>query len=114
MSKTKRLVLDALLIALFFVLSSAAVTIGGINDPALAEQILAGGKADVVAIDLDRPHLMPAHDVLALLTYSVQGSDVVMTMVDGKILYENGEYFIGDEPERIYAEAEKIMEVIRP
>ena len=35
-------------------------------------------------------------------------------MVNGKILYENGEYFIGDEPERIYAEAEKIMEVIRP
>ena len=31
MSKTKRLVIDALLIALFFVLSAAAVTIGGIK-----------------------------------------------------------------------------------
>ncbi|MBO4991873.1 MAG: amidohydrolase [Firmicutes bacterium] len=59
-------------------------------------RLAVGCKADVVAIDLDRPHLMPAHDILALLTYSVQGSDVVMTMVDGKILYENGQFLTMD------------------
>ncbi len=49
-----------------------------------------GCKADLAAIDMDRPHLIPAHDIPALLTYAVQASDVVMTMVDGAILYENG------------------------
>ena len=63
-----------------------------------------GKKADLVAIDFDRPHLIPALDYPAMLTYSAQSSDVCMTMVDGKILYENGEYTTLDA-ERIRAEA---------
>jgi 5-methylthioadenosine/S-adenosylhomocysteine deaminase len=35
---------------------------------------------------------MPMHDMTALLVYSAQASDVVMTMVDGSILYEHGTY----------------------
>ena len=55
-----------------------------------------GKKADIIAIDLNRPHLCPNVDPLALMTYSAQGSDVVMTMVDGRILYENGEFLTLD------------------
>lgn len=51
-----------------------------------------GRRADIVAIDLSAPHLMPRYDIPALLTYAAQGSDVAMTMVDGKILYEKGEF----------------------
>ncbi|NCB04630.1 MAG: hypothetical protein EOM69_03810 [Clostridia bacterium] len=50
----------------------------------------------MVAIDLNRPHLMPNHDTAALLVYAVQGSDVCMTMVDGRILYENGAFLTID------------------
>ena len=63
-----------------------------------------GKKADVVAIDFDKPHLIPALDYPAMLCYAVQGSDVCMTMVDGQILYENGEYRTVDA-ERIRAES---------
>ena len=59
-------------------------------------RLAAGMKADVVAVDMDRPHLYPAFEALPLLVYSAQASDVVMTMVDGKILYENGEYLTID------------------
>lgn len=52
-----------------------------------------GKKADIVALDMDKPHLLPDADTMALLVYSAQASDVCMTMVDGRILYENGEYF---------------------
>lgn len=55
-----------------------------------------GKKADIVAIDLDKPHLLPNVDSVALLVYAVQASDVCMTMVDGQILYENGEYLTID------------------
>ncbi|MBQ5797446.1 MAG: amidohydrolase [Firmicutes bacterium] len=55
-----------------------------------------GYKADVIAIDMDRPHFLPAHDIPSLLLYSAHGSDVVMTMVDGKILYENGVFLTID------------------
>lgn len=63
-----------------------------------------GKKADIVAIDFDKPHLIPALDYPAMLCYAVQGSDVCMTMVDGQILYENGEYLTLDA-ERIRATA---------
>ena len=61
-----------------------------------------GKKADIVAIDMDRPHLCPAFEPLPMLTYSAQASDVVMTMVDGKILYENGEYLTIDRDKAMY------------
>ena len=65
----------------------------GRNDTGVLE---VGKKADIIAIDLNRPHLCPNVDPLALMTYSAQGSDVVMTMVDGRILYENGEFLTLD------------------
>jgi len=61
-----------------------------------------GKKADIIAINMDQPHLIPNFDTKALIVYSMQGSDVCMTMVDGKILYENGEYFTLDKEKVIY------------
>lgn len=54
--------------------------------------IKVGAKADIILIDMDKPHLMPVHNVVSALAYSVQGSDVCLTMVDGEILYGNGEF----------------------
>ena len=55
-------------------------------------ELKVGYKADIVAIDLDKPHLIPNNDTVSLLVYSAHGSDVCMTMVDGKILYEDGKF----------------------
>lgn len=60
-----------------------------------------GKKADIIAVDTKAPHLVPSFEPLSTLIYSAQGSDVKMTMVDGKILYENGEYKTIDA-ERVY------------
>lgn len=51
-----------------------------------------GYKADLIMIDLEQPNMYPVHDLLNNLVYSASGTDVVMTMSDGKIVYENGEY----------------------
>lgn len=67
-----------------------------------------GKKADVVAIDMDRPHLYPAFEALPMLVYSAQASDVVMTMVDGRILYENGEYLTIDR-EKVFYDAKQAV-----
>ncbi len=67
-----------------------------------------GNRADIIAISLDAPHLRPMIDEKALVTYSAQSSDVSMTMVDGKILYENGEYKTLDK-EKIYFNVERAM-----
>ncbi len=65
-----------------------------------------GKRADLAAVSLEAPHMHPALDIPSLLTYSAQASDVHMTMVDGKILYENGEFFTLDKDKVIF-KAEK-------
>jgi 5-methylthioadenosine/S-adenosylhomocysteine deaminase len=60
-----------------------------------------GRRADLCVVDLDRPHLTPALDIPNLLVYSAQASDVIMTIIDGVILYDRGEYT------SIYAEKAK-------
>ncbi|NCB41099.1 MAG: amidohydrolase [Clostridia bacterium] len=55
-------------------------------------ELSVGKRADIVAISFKSPHMNPVMDVLPMLVYSGQGSDVKMTMVDGQILYEDGEY----------------------
>ncbi len=51
-----------------------------------------GNKADMIVIDISGPHMHPVHSIINNLVYSCSGSDVIMTIVDGKILYEKGEY----------------------
>lgn len=51
-----------------------------------------GFKADLVLWNLDSIHNIPSYGYDATLVYSAQESDVLMTMCDGRILYENGEY----------------------
>ncbi len=51
-----------------------------------------GMDADIALVDFSAPHLMPCHNVLSGLTFSAKGGDVAMTMVRGKILYQNGRF----------------------
>lgn len=55
-----------------------------------------GMDADMVLVDFDKPHLTPCHNPVSNLVYAARGSDVCMTMVRGKILYENGEFMTID------------------
>ncbi len=51
-----------------------------------------GCDADIVLVDFTAPHLMPCHNVMNGLVLSAKGGDVAMTMVRGKILYQNGHF----------------------
>jgi len=51
-----------------------------------------GMEADVVLVDFSAPHLLPCHNVVNGLVFSAKGGDVAMTMVGGKILYQNGRF----------------------
>ena len=70
--------------------------------------IAVGNKADIIALNFDGPHMLPAFDPLTMLCYSAQGSDVAMTMVDGKVLYENGEFLTIDK-EKVYADVKQSL-----
>ena len=62
-----------------------------------------GFRADLVLLDRNALHNIPCYDEYAMLAYSAEAADVRMTMVDGRILYRNGEYTSIDE-ERVRAE----------
>jgi len=52
----------------------------------------AGYLADLILMDMSGAHMAPCNDLESNLVYSAQGSDVMMTMVHGKVLYRNGEF----------------------
>ena len=54
--------------------------------------IKVGYDADLCLVDFSAPHLIPCHNVLSALVYAAKGGDVAMTMVRGKILYQNGSF----------------------
>lgn len=51
-----------------------------------------GKQADLIMIDLEKPHLVPRHNLMSMLVYSASGHDVVTVMVNGRILYEDGRH----------------------
>ena len=65
-----------------------------------------GKKADLVVIDLDRPHLTPAVNPLSALVYAATGADVDSVMVDGRWLVRGGRLLTIDE-ERTLAHAKE-------
>ena len=55
-------------------------------------EIAVGKCADFCLVDLDRIHLTPCLDLPSLVVHSLHASDVVMTVVDGEIVYEKGQF----------------------
>ena len=68
-------------------------------------RIRPGMDADLVLLDFSRPHLQPCHSVVSNLVYSARGSDAVLTMVRGRVLYRDGE-FLTIDIERVRREME--------
>lgn len=74
-------------------------TIGGAN--ALGDdkvgRIVPGMKADIVMLDLNKPHIKPSHNLSAALVYNTRCTDVKTVIVDGKPLILNGRVLFIDE-----------------
>ncbi|MCD7872995.1 MAG: amidohydrolase [Clostridiales bacterium] len=71
-----------------------------------------GKTADLIVINLNRPNMRPINNITKNIVYSGSKENVYLTMVNGKILYENGE-FPGTDTEKIYSEAQKITERLK-
>ena len=89
-------------------------TVGGAKAMRLENaDILAAGKlADIIMIDLNRPNMQPIHDIAKNLVFSGSKENVKMTMINGKILYENGKFHLlnGETPDEINKTCQEISE----
>jgi 5-methylthioadenosine/S-adenosylhomocysteine deaminase len=65
-----------------------------------------GADADLVLINMDKPHFTPRHNLAANVVHSARGSDVNYVIVNGQVLLRQGELTTLDE-EKIMREAER-------
>lgn len=91
-----------------------AATIGSAHCMGLDEcDVIDEGKtADLIVIDMHRPNMQPINNITKNIVYSGSKENVKMTMINGKIFYENGE-FINTDIERIYSEAQAVIDRIK-
>lgn len=69
-------------------------TRGGANAIGLGDKVgalLPGMRADMIQVSLTGPHVTPLYDIVSHLVYAVNSRDVVTTIVDGRILMQDGE-----------------------
>ncbi len=69
-------------------------------------RIEAGRTADLILVDFDAPNLIPCHDEAEDLAFSAHGSNVVMNMARGRVIYQNGAFLTLDL-EKIKAEVKR-------
>ena len=79
----------------------------GLNDGDILEK---GKLADLIMIDLSRPNMQPILNIKKNLVYSGSKENVKMTMIDGKILYEDGKFYLNEKVEDIYQKVQEITD----
>jgi 5-methylthioadenosine/S-adenosylhomocysteine deaminase len=77
-----------------------------------ANTIEAGAVADLTVIDLNQPNMQPQNSIVKNIVYSGSKQNVGITMVNGKILYKDGEFMTLDT-EKLYQEANTIINAKR-
>jgi len=76
--------------------------------------VLAEGKfADLIVLDLNQPNMQPINNIVKNIVYSGSKQNVKLTMVNGKVLYEDGQFFIGTPAQEVYAKANEIINRMR-
>lgn len=86
-------------------------TVNGAKCMGLSDSdVLAAGKlADIIMLDIHQPNMQPLNNIVDNIVYSGSRANVKMTMIDGRILFEDGRFFTGADPELIYENANRIM-----
>lgn len=69
-----------------------------------------GKFADLVLLDLSRPSMRPIHNIVKNIVYSGSKDIVKLTMINGKIVYENGEFFVNEDVNEIYKKCQLLAD----
>ena len=106
----KLLLEDPVSIPAFEVLKMA--TVNGAKAMGLTDvDVLAEGKlADIIMIDLSRPSMQPINNIISNLVYSGSKDVIKMTMVNGKVLYYDGEFKIKENIQNIYKKVQALTD----
>lgn len=91
-----------------------AATVGGaIGQGRMDTGVLKeGNKADLIVMNIDVPNMQPIHEMASNIVYSASSSDIVMTMADGKVLYNDGEFTTIDIEKAIFETDKQTKDIL--
>jgi len=75
--------------------------------------LAAGMTADLMLVDMDRPHLRPRHDLIANLVHAARGADVTHVLVDGQWLMRDRQLLTLDEERILYEAEHRALRMVR-
>ncbi len=86
-------------------------TVNGARAMGLSDaDVLAQGRlSDIIMIDLNTPNMQPLNNIAKNIVYSGSKTNIKMTMINGRILYEEGKFLTEERPEEIYKKANQII-----
>ena len=99
---------DAKCIPAFEILKMATVNAAKAMHLEKADVLAVNKYADLIMIDLHKPNMQPINNIVTNLVYAGSKDNIKLTMINGRILYENGRYFLNESVEDIYKKAEEI------
>jgi len=68
-----------------------------------------GKYADLILLDLHQPNMQPINNITKNIVYSGSKLNVKLTMINGRILYEDYNFYVGEDAETIYTRANEII-----
>ena len=75
-----------------------------------ADVLEVGKLADIIMIDLSRPSMQPINSIINNLVYAGEKDVIKMTMVNGKILYMDNKFYVGEDIKDIYQKVQELTE----
>lgn len=90
-------------------------TVGGARAMGLydSDVLAVGKKADLIMIDLKKPNMQPINNIVKNIVYSGSKQNIKLTMINGKVLYSDGKYFLDESEQDIYNRANELAQNIK-
>jgi cytosine/adenosine deaminase-related metal-dependent hydrolase len=91
-------------------------TINGAKSMGIEDQVGSieeGKKADLIVIDMDKPHLTPAPDPVSTIVYAAHGTDVETVMIDGKMIMKHRDVLTLDQEKILQEARSRFPEVVK-
>ncbi|MBQ7679801.1 MAG: amidohydrolase [Butyrivibrio sp.] len=73
-----------------------------------ADVLAAGKLADLIRIDMRKPNMQPEQNIVKNIVYSGSKDNIRMTMIHGVIRYRDGAFFLDEDRDAIYEQADRI------
>ena len=95
------------------ILNMATESAESLLDLPMLGELKQNSFADFIVADMALPNLWPVENIANAIVYSGGPSNIYMTVVNGKVLYKEGQYYINEDPDRIFAKCQESLKAIK-